>query len=123
MRSVSRIFGLIVVLIVVGLTIDYCCVQAKERRVVHMITQLGGRSGSIPAWPFGTEYHITFTRALTTEELARLHELNTLRGWVGVAFEDCKLSDSQVREAVANLPNCELFCIVDGDMSPLAADH
>jgi hypothetical protein len=123
MRSVSRVFGLIVVLIVVGFTVDYYCVQAKERRVVHMISQFGGRSGSIPAWPIGTEYRITFTRALTSQELVQLHELNTLRGWVGVACEDCELSNDQVREAIANLPQCELFRVVDGDMSRLAVDH
>jgi hypothetical protein len=122
-RTVSRICWLIVVLIVVGLTVDYCRVQAKEHRVFRTISQFGGRSVSIPAWPIGAENRNTFTRALTSQELAELHELNTLRGWVGVAFEDCELSDDQIREAVGNLPRCKLFRVVDGDMSPLASDH
>jgi len=123
MRSVPRIFGLIVVLVAVGLTIDYACVQAKERRVSHTIAQLGGRTGSIPAWPVGTEYRVTFTKALTSDELIQLYELNTLRGSVVVAFEDCELSSDQIREVIGNLPQCELFSVVNGTASRLAVDH
>ena len=123
MRTVARIIGLVVVLIAVGLTTDYCCVTAKERRVFHAISQSGGRCGSIPAWSLGTEYRVTFPNALSSQELAQLHELNTLRGWVGVAFVDCELSDDQIREAIPSLPRCKLFHVVNGDMSQLSVNH
>ena len=119
MRRPTRILGLLVLIIVVALAIDYVRVRAKNRRAFHAISQCGGRMGSIPCWPFGTEYRITFSRALTSDELDQLGELNSLRGFVGVAFVDCELSTDQVREATARLHNCALYRVIDGEMSAL----
>ncbi len=88
MRRPTRVLGSIVLIIVVALAIDYVRVRAKDRRAFHAISQCGGRSGSIPTWPLGTEYRITFPRALTSDELDQLGELNSLRGSVDVAFVD-----------------------------------
>ena len=114
-----RVLGLTVVTIVVALAIDYIRVREKDRRVFHAISQCGGRCGSIPFWPLGTEYRITFSRALTSDELDQLRELNSLRGSVGVAFVDCELSIDQAREATTKLHNCKLYRVTDGAMSAL----
>jgi len=114
-----RVLGLIAVIIAVALAIDYLRVRAKDRRVFHAISQCGGRCGSIPVWPLGTEYRITFYRALTSDELGQLRELNSLRGCVGVAFVDCELSAEQAREATAKLHNCGLYRVIEGEMSAL----
>ena len=119
MRRPMRVFGLFAVGIVIALAIDYIRVKAKDRRAFDAISQCGGRCGSIPIRPLGTEYRITFFRALTADELDQLAELNSLRGSVGVAFVDCELSTGQIREVTARLHNCRLYRVVDGEMSAL----
>jgi len=61
-----------------------------------------------------------FFRTLTSDELDRLDELNSVRGTVNVAFADCDLSPDQVREATARLDNCKLFRVIDGEMFALS---
>jgi len=119
-RRLTQVLGLIFVFMVVALAIDYARVRAKEDRVFHAIAQYGGRCGSIPFWPIGAEYRITFFRTLTSDELDRLDELNSVRGTVNVAFADCDLSPDQVREATARLDNCKLFRVIDGEMFALS---
>lgn len=65
---------------------------------------------------------MTFPRALTSDQLDQLAELNSLRGWVGVAFVDCELSANQAREAIAKLPNCKLDHVVDGTFNAITVD-
>ncbi|WP_417848830.1 hypothetical protein [Thalassoglobus sp.] len=119
MRRFSRILGICLVIGVVAVTIDYALVNSKNRRVAGVVNDCGGRMGSIPAWPIGTEYRISFPHPLSSAQLDRLKELNSLRGWVGVAFVECELTEDQVRESTSMLHNCHLFRVVDGEMAPL----
>lgn len=73
------------------------------------ISECGGDFGSIPIWPIGSEYRVSFRTPLTSQQLDRLAELNSLRGTVGVAFVDCELSETEIKDALAKLPNCVLF--------------
>ena len=91
---------------IVLLTVDYFRVQAKDRRVATAVSRLGGRMGSLPLWPLGTEYYISFSRALNDDELDSLAELNSLRGHVGVKFSDCGLSETQQEQIRRKLASC-----------------
>jgi len=119
MKRLKLIAGSIIVIIAVSLVVDYLLVEAKDDRVFGAISRCDGRCASIPFWPLGTEYRVTFPRALTSAELKQLDEINSLRGAVGVAFVDCELSANQVREAMAKLHNCRLYRIRDGERSVL----
>jgi hypothetical protein len=119
-----RIAGYLIAVVALALLIDHILIEAKERRVSHAISRCGGRMGSIPFWPMGTEYRVTFPRPLTSRELDELAELNSLRGSVGVAFIDCELSKDQIDEARRKLPNCALIRVIEGNASILGrADH
>jgi hypothetical protein len=106
MQRAIRILGWIFVAGIVLLTVDYFRVEARDRRVAAAVARLGGRMGSLPLWPMGTEYHISFSHALTGDELGSLAELNSLRGHVGVKFSDCDLSEMQQEQIRRNLASC-----------------
>ena len=56
MTTAKRIVGLIVVIVVVGLVVDYYCVRAKERRVFHVeVGHLSSNPGHLMniAWRCG----------------------------------------------------------------------
>lgn len=108
MRRLLKALKLCLGIAIVALVIDFFLVEAKDSRVSGAISACGGDMGLIPVWPFGTEYRIKFPHPLSSEQLAQLKELNTLRGWVGVAFE-CELTDDQIRETRKMLPHCHLF--------------
>ena len=114
------ILGWLFVVAWVALVVDYYRVNAKEQRVFLAIAECGGTNGSIPFWPFGTEYRVKFPHALTSDQLDRLVELNSLRGSVKVAFVECELSADQVGEIESKLYNCKLRRITNGEMSQLA---
>lgn len=119
MRYLRRGILFAIVLAVVGLSIDYVLVRNKDRRVAKAVSECGGRMGSIPIWPIGTEYRISFRSPLSSQQLDRLAELNSLRGTVGVAFVDCELSDAEAREAVAKFPKCLLIKVSGNKTSRL----
>jgi len=106
MQRAIRILGWMLLAGIVLLTVDYFRVEAKDRRVATAVSRLGGRMGSLPLWPLGTEYHISFSRALNDDELDSLAELNSLRGHVGVMFSDCDLSETQEGQIRRKLASC-----------------
>ena len=106
MHRAIRILGLILLASIVLLTFDYFRVEAKDRRVSNAVSRLGGRMGSLPLWPIGTEYYVTFPRELNEDELDSLVELNALRGHVGVQFLDCDLSETQQELIRRKLASC-----------------
>ncbi len=108
-RQFRKTFGLFAVLVVILLAVDYARVRAKERRLSSIVSDIGGQVASVPAWPIGTEYRITFERALNDEELERLVIANEMRGWVGIAFRNCELSVSDREKIEAAFPKCHLF--------------
>jgi hypothetical protein len=57
MQRAIRILGWMLLAGIVLLTVDYFRVEAKDRRVATAVSRLGGRMGSLPLWPLGTEYH------------------------------------------------------------------
>jgi hypothetical protein len=109
MRRIKQIALILIALAFVALAVDYTLVRAKEKRTAVAIARCGGRRSSLPLWPIGTEYVVSFRRPLTTDELDQLHELNKLRGYVGVVFVNCELSAAEQRDAVEKLPNCHVF--------------
>lgn len=106
-------------LIAVGLTADHFNGTRKERQLSAAVSAIGGRIGSIPGWPLGTEYRISLTRVPTDEELKQLAVANTTRGWVGIAFQDCEISRQREDRLRASLHNCHLFVVQNGTTSPL----
>jgi len=111
--------SLIAVLLVAALMIwDYHRVDARDRRVAAAVVRCGGRMGSLPFWPFGTEYRISVTRPLSENELEALGELNTLRGTVTVAFVDCELTQHELELAKKYLHLCHLFRIANDRVIP-----
>ncbi len=69
MHLAIRILGLILLASIVLLTFDYFRIEAKNRRVSNAVSRLGGRMGSLPLWPLGTEYYVSFPHALNGDEL------------------------------------------------------
>ena len=120
MKPFSKFILLVAALGVVALAIDYWNVTRKEKLLSSAVSQIGGRNGSIPAWPLGTEYRITLTAIPTPEQLDQLKIANKMRGWVGIAFEDCDLTVHDGDRLRRNLERCHLFVVQDGRMSPMA---
>ncbi|WP_145214367.1 hypothetical protein [Planctomycetes bacterium TBK1r] len=102
-----------------ALAIDYWNVTRKEKRLSIAVSQIGGRNGSIPFWPLGTEYRITLTAIPTAGQLDQLKIANEMRGWVGIAFEDCGLTADDRDRLRRNLERCHLFVVQDGKRNPL----
>jgi hypothetical protein len=120
MQKRLKIAGLITAgMIAAGLAIDYAVVRHKERSLAAAVLECGGQMGSIPAWPIGTEYRITFDHALDEKQLHRLDIANQMRGWKGVVFRDCELSNEDRTRMSAAFANCHLFIIRDGRMDPM----
>ncbi len=122
MRLLIRVAGVCLALGVCALTLDYLVVEAKNRRVANAVTKHGGRMGSIPFWPLGAEYRVSFPHPLDAQQLDELLELNTLRGSVEVAFVDCNPTQIQIRDATLKLRRCRLWRVTRSMMSPLAAE-
>ena len=76
--------------------------------------------GSIPFWPIGAEYRVSFPHPLSKEQLEQLRELNSLRGSVTVAFINCEMTEEQIDDAVETLKNCDLFRVVGNEITQLA---
>ena len=91
------------------LSIDYYRVRAKERRVSAAVSQLGGRMASIPFWPLGSEYRISFERSLTPDEIDSLTLLNELRGWVGLRFLNLELTEDERGAIAEKLSFCHVI--------------
>lgn len=119
MRNLKGRTVFVFVTIALGLVADYIRVRSKDSRVFAVVSQCGGRCGSIPVWPLGTEYRISFQQPLTSHQLDQLVELNSLRGWVGVAFVECEISAAEIDVTEKKLSICHLFRVIDGEMRPL----
>ncbi|SFJ34128.1 hypothetical protein [Planctomicrobium piriforme] len=123
MKKIIQWLGFLFLILVAVLWLDYIIVEAKENRVSAAVSRAGGRMGSIPFWPIGAEYRITFPRALTVEQLNDVAKANSLRGSVGIAFVDCELSDEETRQTRQILHKCHVFRVQDGKWLRLSADH
>ncbi len=119
MKRFSKYILLVAVLPVIALAIDYWNVTRKEKLLSNAVSQTGGRNGSIPLWPLGTEYRITLTSVPTPEQVDQLKIANKMRGWVGIAFENCELTVDDVDRLRRNLDQCHLFAVQDGKMTPM----
>ncbi|GAB5407136.1 MAG: hypothetical protein Aurels2KO_53670 [Aureliella sp.] len=102
-----------------ALAVDDWNVTRKEKLLSNAVSQIGGRKGSIPLWPLGTEYRITLTAIPTEGQLEQLQIANEMRGWVGIAFEDCELAGDDVDCLHENLDRCHLYVVQDGKMIPM----
>ena len=123
MRKSRLAIWLFSALLVIGPACDYLNVRRKENRLVDVVDQLGGKTRSIPAWPLGTEYQITLPRVPDSEELKRLAIANQLRGWVGIAFDDCQISQQQKMVLERMLSRCRLFVLEGDRLQPLRFDE
>ena len=113
MRQFAKTVLIIILCVVFIAIVDIVNISRKEKRLSRVIRSIGGRSGSIPVWPLGTEYRVTLTAVPNDSQLEDLKIANRLRGWVGIAFEDCDLAEKDVSQLLTALPDCHLF-IVNG---------
>ncbi|MDY0169570.1 MAG: hypothetical protein RBS80_23715 [Thermoguttaceae bacterium] len=119
MKRFAKAVSIIILCVAFIAILDIVNISRKEQRLSEAVRSIGGRSGSIPVWPFGTEYRITLTAVPNESQLQELKIANRLRGWVGIAFEDCDLSDKEVAELVTALPDCHLFVVNGVRLIPL----
>ncbi len=119
MKRFSKFILLLAAIAVTALAVDYWNVVRKEKLLSSAVSQIGGRNGSIPLWPLGTEYRITLTSLPTSEQLDQLRIANKMRGWVGIAFENCELTVDDVDRIRRNLDRCHLYVVQDGKMIPM----
>ncbi len=119
MKRFSKIILLLAAVDFIALAIDYWNVVRKEKLLSRAVSQIGGRNGSIPLWPLGTEYRITLTSLPTSDQLDQLRIANTMRGWVGIAFENCELAVDDVDRIRRNLNRCHLYVVQGGKMIPM----
>ena len=119
MRQFAKFAG--IALLCVGITaiVNLFNISRKEQQLSRIVNSIGGRTGSIPAWPFGTEYRITLTSVPNQEQMRKLTVANRMRGWVGIAFEDCKLSDGDTSELLTKLPGCHFYTVAENRLVPL----
>lgn len=120
-RTTKIAIGILIV--VVLFQIDYWNVRRKEKQLTSAVAAIGGRNGSIPAYPLGTEYRIVLNSVPDAKQLEDLQIANHLRGWVGIALEDCELSEEDVSRIKASLPACHLFLVDEKEttLQPLSA--
>ncbi|WP_222436203.1 hypothetical protein [Rubripirellula reticaptiva] len=121
MRQIAKTASIIILCVVVIAIVDIVNVSRKEQRLSRSVKSIGGRTGSIPVWPFGTEYRVTLTAMPNDSQLEELTIANRLRGWVGIAFEDCDLSDTEVSRLLTALPDCHLFIVNGTGMIPFGS--
>ena len=115
----KRFSKFILLLAVIALAIDYWNVTRKEKLLSNAVSQIGGRNGSIPLWPLGTEYRITLTSLPTPVQLDQLRIANKMRGWVGIAVENCELTVDDFDRLRRNLDRCHLYVVQDGKLTPM----
>ncbi len=82
---------------------DYWRFQQRDRAALHVVSQLGGKTGSLMGWPMGKEYRIVFTRPLNDEELRQLAAIEPPRGSLGIMFT-CDMTEAQLQTA----PGCPI---------------
>ena len=90
----------------------------NRHAALPVVTELGGKIGSTPVWPFGNEYRISFHDVhLTNDDLRRLVVLNLLtqRHTIGIAFVDTNLTEDEIQSLRQQLPKCVIFRVVDGE--------
>ncbi|HET6879791.1 MAG TPA: hypothetical protein VFI31_06540 [Pirellulales bacterium] len=119
MKRLAKIGCTLVGLIAVGLAIDYVNVARKERLLLNAVSECDGRLGSIPVWPLGTEYRITLTSVPSKSQLRALAIANEMRGWVGIAFNNCVISQEDSERLLVALPNCHLFVVKEDGTIPM----
>jgi hypothetical protein len=116
----TLVIGVIAMAALVWLTAREMRNIAAKRRAFPVVNSLGGRIGSIPFWPMGCEYRISFKHSeLSAENLRSLAILNDVSGWgnsVGVAFVDTNLTRSDIVELRERLPKCHIFRVVDSEI-------
>ena len=91
--------------------------NADRSRASAVVSQLGGRMGSLPVL-WRAEYHIAFRDArLARDDLKRLAVLNPLaeRNSVRVDFIDTNLTGQDVRELREMLPRCKVHRVVGNE--------
>ncbi|UUO06685.1 hypothetical protein M4951_25500 [Blastopirellula sp. J2-11] len=87
-------------------TVDHYQYEAHGKRRSAIVSEFGGRTGSLMGWPWGKEVMISLPRPLSDEELQRLAILNTAgRDYVSVWFQ-CELTDEQLQVAKQVLSRC-----------------
>ena len=116
MKRLSKFVLLVAVLGAIALAIEYWNVTRKEKLLSSAVAQIGGCSGSLPLWPLGTEYRINLNAIPTCEQLDQLKIANKMRGWVGIAFEDCELTADDRDRLRGILDRCHLYVVQNGKM-------
>ena len=114
MSRFAKFVFCLVALSALALAFDYWNVTRKEALLSRTVSRIGGRNGSIPVWPLGTEYRITLTAIPSVEQLDELTVANHLRGGVGIAFEECDLRQEDVDRICQKLPACQLYVVQNG---------
>lgn len=75
---------------------------------------------SVPFWPLGCEYRITFRGSeLSREDLRSLSVLNEMAGWgndVGIMFADTNVTRNDVLELRRRVPRCHVFSVVQREI-------
>lgn len=99
--------------VAVGLAVDYFLIRHKESQIIGVVSDCGGKCFSIPVWPLGTEYRISFSSPLTAEQILDLAPLNHLRGSVSVAFPECAFPESEALYIKDTLHRCRLFSLTE----------
>ena len=119
-RTTKIAIGILIV--VVLLKMDYWNVRRKEKLLSGAVSAIGGRTSSLPFYPFGSEYVIVLTAVPTDEQLDDLEIANHMHGVVGIGLKGCELSEDDVEQLHARLPLCSLRILDEEDHShPLAA--
>jgi hypothetical protein len=110
-----RLLKWLVALVLLTATVDAVFQEAKRSQLVSAVRECGGKTFSIPVWPFGAEYRIRFNRRPDADALRRLGLVDTPRGSVAAMFVDCDINADEARTLRAALPRWNLFQVVDGE--------
>ncbi|EAQ80690.1 hypothetical protein [Blastopirellula marina] len=106
MTQRSIILTTIVAVLVLIATVDHYQYEAHGKRRSAIVSEFGGRTGSLMGWPWGKEVMISLPRPLSNEELRRLAILNAAgRDYVSVWFQ-CELNDEQLKAVKQVLSRC-----------------
>jgi hypothetical protein len=116
MKRVKQLLVVFVAIVATLISVRYYRHQRDRRLALPVVADLGGKVGSIPFEPFGSEYRISFEgRLLTREDLDRLVALNPLasRNSVGIKFENSGLTPEDIQYVKQILPDVHILPMVD----------
>lgn len=92
----------------IALAIDNWNVTRKAKLFSNSVSQIGGRNGSSPVWPLGTEYRITLTAIDPHSSTVRPTQVRMAKRFSRLACKDLQLNPLSGERCQQRVENASL---------------